>query len=109
MKASGNYRRYLDEFDNCEETTPEIVTSPNHRKVEKMPPIIQHYQRYDQSFPSEAKMAAQSQLEVLEGRLSTAQAHINKESIRTALLALGEFHRGRGELREGWRRVVRSR
>jgi hypothetical protein len=24
-------------------------------------------------------------------------------------LALGEFLRGRGELREGWRRVVRSR
>jgi len=41
--------------------------------------------------------------------LATAQSHLMKESIRTALLALAEFHRERGELREAWRRVARSR
>lgn len=48
-------------------------------------------------------------LETLEARLSTAQAHLAKEAIRTAYLALAEFHRLRGDLRESLRRVLRSR
>eukprot|EP00804_Cyclotella_cryptica_P006535 CCRYP_012795-RB/>CCRYP_012795-RB protein AED:0.08 eAED:0.08 QI:33/1/1/1/1/1/5/63/522 len=123
MKSTGNYRRYLEEFgaaessNRSEEHPPEMTSSPHRSKEQTLQqhphpprsPVIQHYMRYDPSFPAESKAAAQNQLEVLEGRLSTAQSHINKASIRTALLALGEFHWGRGELREGWRRVVRSR
>lgn len=118
MKSTGNYRRYLEEFgatessNRSEEHSPEL-TSPHRLKEQQQNAprshVIQHYLRYDPAFPAEAKASAQNQLEVLEGRLSTAQSHINKASIRTALLALGEFHWGRGELREGWRRVVRSR
>ena len=71
--------------------------------------VIQHYLDYDPSFPRNSRLDSQSRLEAMEGRLATAQSHLMKESIRTALLALAEFHRERGELREAWRRVSRSR
>jgi hypothetical protein len=103
MKSSGNFRRYLEEY---EDEGNGNVASPSKSSNGH---VIQQYIKYDPSFVSDAKASMACQLEVLEGRLSTAQSHINKESIRTALLALGEFLRGRGELREGWRRVVRSR
>lgn len=113
MKSSGNHRRYQDEFaesSSCD-NNPESTSSPvrHHDNKVQGHHIIQQYAKYDAQFVADAKASTASQLEVLEGRLSTAQSHINKESIRTALLALGEFLRGRGELREGFRRVVRSR
>mmetsp|Transcript_4465 Transcript_4465/g.8242 ORF Transcript_4465/g.8242 Transcript_4465/m.8242 type:complete len:633 (-) Transcript_4465:168-2066(-) len=71
-------------------------------------PILYH-QTYDPAFPAQAKRESQARLETLEARLATAQSHLTKDSIRTALLALGEFHKRRGELREAWRRVWKSR
>ena len=128
MKSTGNYRRYLEEYgaieaspDNASTTnaadhqSPELTGSPSrsggggdhHHPHAKN--IIQHYIEYDPNFAPISKIEAQNQLEILEGRLSTAQSHIMKESIRTALLALAEFHKKRGELREALRRVFRSR
>ena len=71
--------------------------------------IIQHYQNYDANFISSSKYTSQERCKMLEGRLESAKSHLMKDSIRTALLALAEFHRERGELREAWRRVARSR
>lgn len=123
MKSTGNYRRYLEEYgaieaspDNASITnadqSPELTGTPlriggDHHPHSKH--IIQHYIEYDPNFAPTSKIDAQNQLETLEGRLSTAQSHIMKESIRTALLALAEFHKKRGELREALRRVLRSR
>lgn len=136
MKESGNHRRYLEEFGAVEATSPSVEDhhpelnsanisssgSPhrsrsdshssshhhaNHSHPSSQP--IHAYQTYDPSFPAQSKLTSQSQLETLDARLGTAMSHVNKESIRMALLALGEFHRGRGDLREAWRKVLKSR
>ncbi len=123
MKSTGNYRRYLEEYgaieaspDNASTTNAEspdhLTGSPSRSGGDHHPHakhIIQHYIEYDPNFAPISKVEAQNQLDTLEGRLSTAQSHIMKESIRTALLALAEFHKERGELREALRRVFRSR
>lgn len=133
MQRTGNYRRYLEEFGAVVESSalgsppsagedanessntthaprsssPHPHSSNQHTQQYKH--IIQQYQNYDGSFVTQSKMTQKQMLETLEGRLSTAQSHLMKESIRTALIALAEFHRDRGELREAWRRVARSR
>jgi len=123
MQSTGNYRRYLEEYGAIEaspdsasttnaDQSPELTGTPlrisgDHHPHSKH--IIQYYIEYDPNFAPASKIDAQNQLETLEGRLSTAQSHIMKESIRTALLALAEFHKKRGELREALRRVIRSR
>jgi hypothetical protein len=131
MKSTGNYRRYLEEYGaieashpdnnnnvgtNAEHSSPELTGTPlrnvtcnNTATVGGNDKIIQYYIEYDPNFAPASKIDAQNQLDVLEGRLSTAQSHIMKESIRTALMALAEFHKKRGELREALRRVYRSR
>lgn len=110
MKSTQNHRRYIEEFEDSspESTSPARGSSSPHRPCNHGH-VIQNYAKYDARFVSESTASMQAQLEMLEGRLGTAQSHINKESIRSALLALGEFLRMRGEAREGWRRVTRSR
>ena len=56
-----------------------------------------------------ARLDAAAKAEVLEARLASAQSQLLKDSIRSAMLALGEFRGERGELRDAWRRVARSR
>ena len=106
LKASGNHRRYLEEYEDSSPENTSPIRIPNKESKNH---VIQHYVKYDAQFVSESKSSMASQLQVLEGRLGTAQSHINKEAIRTALLALGVFLKERGDLRESWRRVVRSR
>ncbi|KAL7539557.1 hypothetical protein ACHAWF_006444 [Thalassiosira exigua] len=134
MKRAGNSRRYLEEYGGVEALpssacgaaspaqaggeiaglagTPVGARGPSrHAHHSPHPPqkhAIQQYLDYDPAFPHHAKLSGQAQLEALEGRLSTAQSLLQKESIRSALLALAEFHREKGELREAWRRVARS-
>jgi len=48
-------------------------------------------------------------LEVLEARLSAAQANLNKDAIRTCYLNLGDYHVKVGQLRDALRNVLRSR
>lgn len=64
---------------------------------------------YDSQFVSVTDQSSALHLETLEARLTTAQAHLSKEAIRTAYLALGEHHRKRGELREAMKKLLRSR
>jgi len=64
---------------------------------------------YDPSWVEETEIATQTSLETLEGRLSAAQAHLQKEAIRMAYLAIGEFSRQRGDLQQALRAVMRSR
>ena len=56
-----------------------------------------------------ARLDAAAKAEVLEARLASAQSQLLKDSIRSAMLALGEFHGERGELRDAWRRVASIR
>jgi len=47
--------------------------------------------------------------DVLVGRLSAAQSHLNKEAIRTAYLALAEHDQKTGELTEAFHHVIRAK
>lgn len=149
MKATGNHRRYLEEYGavesapaaaggapsseslcGAENDAPELVaggstagggtplrprsdsraSTPHGGKPRTaMKHVISRYLDYDPEFVRSSKMGARDRLATMEARLGTAQSHLMKESIRSALLALAEFHRERGELREAWRRVARSR
>jgi hypothetical protein len=64
---------------------------------------------YDAAWVEETELATQTAMETLEGRLSAAQAHLQKEAIRTAYLAIGEFARQHGDLQSAIRAILRSR
>jgi len=90
-------------WDLAERQLRECANVRQYRKVFSSRPS------FDSEWADETDAAAQQQLEVLEGRLAAAQSHLNKEAIRAAYLALGDFHRRRGELRDAMRVVLRSR
>ncbi|KAL9186518.1 hypothetical protein ACHAXT_005756 [Thalassiosira profunda] len=124
MKESGNFRRYLEEYgavaDAPASPPPEQPAGGDSAAEQQRTPlrpshapppkhVIQQYLPYDPDFAMRARVESAQRGETMEARLATAQSHLMKESIRTALLALAEFHAERGELREAWRRVSRSR
>jgi COP9 signalosome complex subunit 1 len=70
--------------------------------------VIPHDQQ-DQEWIRSATATNESSLEILEARLSQAQANLNKDAIRTCFLSLGEFHTKTGNLREALRHTMRAR
>jgi len=101
IEGGGSSTTPIRTHSNSRSTSPTGHHTPKH--------IIQQYQEYDGGFVTQSKVSLQQMSETLEARLSTAQSRLMKDSIRTALIALAEFHRDRGDLREAWRRVARSR
>lgn len=87
MKQTGNFRRYKQVF----------ADNPVHDLT------------YDTAWVEQSEAAALQSMETLEGRLSAAQAHLNKEAIRTAYLAIAEFASEKGDLDGAMRAVLRSR
>ena len=72
--------------------------------------------RYQQVFPGQDQEWLMTQttsndasLELLEARLSAAQANLNKDAIRIAHLNLGDFFYQKGQIRDALRHVLRSR
>ena len=66
-------------------------------------------QQQDAAWIAQVEQESMALQEALEGRLSAAQAHLNKEAIRMAYLAFCDFYRPRGDLREAMRAALRSR
>lgn len=64
---------------------------------------------YDAAWVQDTERLTQTAMETLEGRLSAAQAQLQKEAIRTAHLAMGDFLRQRGDLSGALAAVMRSR
>lgn len=64
---------------------------------------------YDSVWVQDTERLTQSALATLEARLSAAQAQLQKEAIRTAYLAIGDFLRQRGDLPAALRAIMRSR
>ena len=64
---------------------------------------------FDATWAQDTERLTQSALETLEARLSAAQAQLQKEAIRTAYLAIGDFLAKRGDLPAALRAVMRSR
>ena len=64
---------------------------------------------YDSTFVSQSTILSKQRIDILEGRLSTAQSKMQREAIRVALLAIGEYHISIGDIREAYRRILRAR
>jgi len=64
---------------------------------------------YDSAFVSQSTILSKQRIDILEGRLSTAQSRMQREAIRVALLAIGEYHISIGDIREAYRRILRAR
>lgn len=64
---------------------------------------------YDSEWVHDTEHITQTALATLEARLSAAQAQLQKEAIRTAYLAIGDFLRQRGDLPAALRAIMRSR
>lgn len=64
---------------------------------------------YDEEWTIQTIETQQTQLETLESRLSSAQAHLNKEAIRTAFLSLHDFFLKTGQLRHAMKYLIQAR
>lgn len=69
----------------------------------------QVFGKKDEEWLRTTAAANEAALEVLEARLSAAQANLNKDAIRTAYLNIGEFLLQKGQVRDALRNVLRSR
>jgi hypothetical protein len=69
----------------------------------------QFFAQKDQDWLNETTVANEAALEVLEARLSAAQANLNKDAIRTAYLNIGDFLLQKGHVRDALRNVQRAR
>lgn len=94
MKEDGNVLRYKEVFGD---------DSPSHPRA-KAGNVV-----FDQEFITLTEARNRQTRDALTGRLTTAQAHLNKESIRTAYLALAEADVLRGDLTEAYHAALRAK
>lgn len=64
---------------------------------------------FDHEFIVQTEVRNRQSRDMLTGRLNTAQAHLNKEAIRTAYLALAEADVLRGDLTEAYHAALRAK
>jgi len=64
---------------------------------------------FDHEFIMQTEVRNRQSRDMLTGRLNTAQAHLNKEAIRTAYLALAEADVLRGDLTEAYHAALRAK
>lgn len=64
---------------------------------------------YDEEWIYQTEHNQQIQLETLESRLSSAQAHLNKDAIRTAFFSLSNYYRKSGQLKQAMKYLVHAR
>jgi len=88
---------------SSEENTNTSTASSNNNNT------VSHGIAYDAKWATTTLSQSQSQLETLEARLSTAQSHLAKESIRSAYLSLADYSKARGNLKESLKYTLRSR
>jgi hypothetical protein len=80
--------------------------------IKKYYTLLQPYistQPYDTTFVSQSTSLSKQRIDILEGRLSTAQTKMQRDAIRSALVAIGEYHISIGDIREAYRRILRAR
>ncbi|CAB9517960.1 signalosome complex subunit 1 [Seminavis robusta] len=97
MKEDGNVLRYKEVFGD------ENGPSPSHPRARSGNVV------YDHDFLVETDARNRGTRDMLTGRLHTAQAHLNKEAIRTAYLALAEADVLRGDLTEAYHAALRAK
>jgi hypothetical protein len=69
----------------------------------------QVFAQKDEGWLTKTTVANEAALEILEARLSAAQANLNKDAIRNAYLNIGEFLLQKGQVRDALRNVLRAR
>jgi hypothetical protein len=80
--------------------------------IKKYYTLLQPYisiQPYDTTFVSQSTSLSKQRIDILEARLSTAQTKMQRDAIRSALVAIGEYHVSIGDIREAYRRILRAR
>lgn len=97
MKEDGNVLRYKEVFGD------DNGPSPSHPRARSGNVIFDH------EFITQTDARNRSTRDMLTGRLTTAQAHLNKEAIRTAYLALAEADVLRGDLTEAFHAALRAK
>ena len=80
-----------------------ISESPSHPRA-KSGNVV-----FDQEFITVTEARNRQTRDALTGRLTTAQAHLNKEAIRTAYLALAEADVLRGDIAEAYHAALRAK
>ena len=123
IKSHGNLTSYLelfnesdmDNIDSMEECIDPVNRSSRTETATSIPQsvissiLFRANIHYDSAWVMETKKTQQIQLETLESRLSSAQAHLNKDAIRTASIALYQYHLRSGNLKLALRYLVRAR
>jgi len=120
-KEYGNVKRYKEVFGPATSSSSSSETNganggaageekeDHHDHPDHPPPHPSKYGfHYDAPYLTQTESSSSMQLEALEARLKTAQAHLTKESIRSAYLSLADFHKNRGELREALHKMKKS-
>ena len=117
MKAHGNVTKYKEifgfndpkqnngtthgnnqdgDYDETMDSSPAPFNTPSSPSPIESPSasssLLLSGVSYDEEWALQTTHNQQIQLETLESRLSTARAHLNKEAIRTAFLALSDFY-----------------
>lgn len=85
-----------------------MSSSTASKKYTLLQPYISTHP-YDSTFVSQSTILSKQRIDILEGRLSAAQSIMQREAIRVALLAIGEYHISIGDIREAYRRILRAR
>lgn len=101
MKESGNVHRYKEVFGNNSNTGNSNNTGNN---LANRNSIV-----YDNAWVLQAESNNRGARDVLTVRLQAAQAHLNKEAIRAAYLAIAEHDGSTGDLTEAFHAVLRAK
>jgi COP9 signalosome complex subunit 1 len=113
MKEAGNVHRYKEVFGSTTGTnisgrssgvsTGSTGTSTGNNLAHR------HHILYDAAWVHDAEHTNRRSRDVLTSRLQAAQAHLNKEAIRAAYLALAEHDGATGDLTEAFHAVLRAK
>jgi hypothetical protein len=102
MKEAGNVHRYKEVFGSSGSNSGSNTNSGNSVAV-------RNHIVYDTAWVHDAEMNNRTGRDILTSRLQAAQAHLNKEAIRAAYLAMAEHDAMTGDLTEAFHSVLRAK
>lgn len=98
--------------DNYDTQRYQLIFEPSSTAADSVStnvPMLSPGFVYDHAFVTQTDLASTSQLQTLEACLTTAQAHLAKDSIRLAHLTLVDFYKVRGDLSTALKYALRAR
>ena len=120
-RKQGNVRRYKDTFHLLQQQQQQQQSHPSASSAHETNTLQDHQQHepttttmllmmtFDPHWINEQTTHNRHSRDVLLQRLAAAQAHLNKEAIRVAYLALAEHDETTGELKDALHSVLRAK